>query len=68
MGLLSVSIWLPIVFGALILAAGSDQKAGLVRTLALLASLVSLAVTLPLIGGFDVTTAQMQYVEKALWI
>jgi NADH-quinone oxidoreductase subunit M len=68
MGLLSFSIWLPIVFGALILAVGSDQKAGLVRTLALLASLVSLAVTLPLIGGFDVSTAQMQFVEKSLWI
>ena len=55
MGLLSASIWLPIVFGALILAVGSDQKAGLVRTLALLASLVSLAVTLPLIGGCTTT-------------
>ena len=68
MGLLSVSIWLPIIFGALILAVGSDQKAGMVRTLALLASLVSLAVTLPLISGFDITTAQMQFVEKAPWI
>jgi NADH-quinone oxidoreductase subunit M len=68
MGLLSASIWLPIAFGSLILAFGSDQKAGVVRTAALMASLVSLAVTLPLIAGFDVTTADMQFVEKLSWI
>jgi NADH-quinone oxidoreductase subunit M len=68
MGLLSASIWLPIAFGSLILAFGSDQKAGVVRTAALMASLVSLAATLPLIAGFDVTTADMQFVEKLSWI
>jgi NADH-quinone oxidoreductase subunit M len=68
MGLLSASIWLPIVFGSLILAVGSDRQAGVVRAAALAASLVSLAVTLPLITGFDITTAQMQFVEKAVWI
>jgi len=68
MGLLSLSIWLPIAFGALILAVGDDRRAGMVRTLALVGALVSLAVTLPLIGGFDTTTAQMQFVEKAMWI
>ena len=69
MGLLSASIWLPIAFGVLLLAIGRDQSAGLVRTLALRRPrLVSLAVTLPLISGFDVTTAAMQFVEKASWI
>jgi NADH-quinone oxidoreductase subunit M len=68
MGLLSLSIWLPIAFGALILAVGRDSQAGLVRAMALVASLVSLAATLPLITGFDTTTAAMQFVEKAPWI
>ncbi len=68
MGLLSASIWLPIVIGALILAVGSDARAGMVRTMALVGSLVSLAVTIPLITGFDTSTAQMQFVEKAVWI
>lgn len=68
MGLLSASIWLPIVFGSLILAVGSDRRAGVVRAAALVASLISLAVTVPLITGFDISTAQMQFVEKAVWI
>ncbi len=68
MGLLSASIWLPIAIGVLILAVGSDARAGMVRTMALVGSLVSLAVTLPLITGFDTSTAQMQFVEKAAWI
>jgi NADH-quinone oxidoreductase subunit M len=68
MGLLSASIWLPIAFGALILAIGSDREANVVRAIALVASLISLAVTVPLITGFDVTTADMQFVEKFTWI
>ena len=68
MGLLSASIWLPIVIGALILAMGSDARAGMVRAVALVGALISLAVTLPLITGFDTSTAQMQFVEKAVWI
>jgi NADH-quinone oxidoreductase subunit M len=68
MGLLSASIWLPIAFGALILAVGSDRQAGAVRAAALVASLISLVATLPLITRFDVSTANMQFVEKFTWI
>ena len=68
MGLLSASIWLPIAFGALLLAVGRDQNAGLVRATALLGAILSFAVTLPLITGFDTSTAAMQFVEKSLWI
>jgi NADH-quinone oxidoreductase subunit M len=68
MGLLSASIWLPIAFGALLLAVGRDQNAGLVRATALLGAILSLLVTLPLITGFDTSTAAMQFVEKSLWI
>ena len=68
MGLLSASIWLPIVFGVLVLAVGNDREPAIARAVALVGALVSLAVTIPLITGFDVSTAQMQFVEKFAWI
>ena len=68
MGLLSFAIWLPIVAGIVLLAIGRDEYAGVVRWIALLAALASLLVTLPLIGGFDNTTAAMQFTEKFDWI
>jgi NADH-quinone oxidoreductase subunit M len=68
MGLLSIAIWLPIAFGALLLAVGRDQNAGVVRALALAGALLSLLVTLPLISGFDTSTSAMQFVEKVSWI
>jgi NADH-quinone oxidoreductase subunit M len=39
-----------------------------VRWIALIGSLVSLVVTLPLLGGFDNSTAALQFVEKSMWI
>ncbi len=68
MGLLSLAIWTPIVFGVLLLALGRDEHARAVRGLALVGALVGLAVTLPLYQGFDNGTAAAQFVEKALWI
>ncbi len=68
MGLLSASIWLPIAFGALLLAFGRDQHAGMVRFIALVGSILSFLVTLPLITGFDNSTAAMQFVELMPWI
>jgi NADH-quinone oxidoreductase subunit M len=66
--LLSVAIFLPIVSGLLLLAVGRDDQAGTARWIALLAALASLAVTLPLISGFDTATAAMQFVENQPWI
>ena len=68
MGLLSLAIWVPIAFGALLLAAGRDQNAGVVRMIALVGAIVSLLVTLPVISGFDGATAAMQFVEKSAWV
>jgi NADH-quinone oxidoreductase subunit M len=65
---LSLSIWLPILAGLIILAIGRDSRAGLVRVLALLGSIVSLLPTLPLISHFDNAAHGMQFVEKAAWI
>jgi NADH-quinone oxidoreductase subunit M len=68
MGLLSVAIWLPIAFGALLLAVGRDENAGTVRAIALVGAIASFLVTIPLITGFDNSTAAMQFVEKMPWI
>ncbi|WP_332815643.1 NADH-quinone oxidoreductase subunit M [Ramlibacter sp.] len=68
MGLLSLAIWTPIVFGAVLLALGRDEQARAVRWIALVGAIVSFLVTLPLYGGFRLGTAEMQFVEKAPWI
>jgi len=68
MGLLSLAIWTPIFFGAVLLALGRDDQARMVRWFALVGSIVSFLVTLPLYGGFDKSSAALQFVEKAPWI
>jgi NADH-quinone oxidoreductase subunit M len=68
MGLLSAAIWLPIAVGLLLFALGRDDRAAMVRWVALIGSVASLLVTLPLISGFDVATASMQFQENLPWI
>ena len=68
MGLLSIAIWLPVAFGVLLLAIGRDQNAGVVRAVALVGAVASFLVTLPLVTGFDRSTAAMQFTEKTAWI
>lgn len=51
--ILSTAIWLPIVFGLLTLLVGSDKNPAAARWVALIGSLLGLAVTIPLITGFD---------------
>jgi len=65
---LSLAIWIPIASGLLLLAAGSDRSAAVVRSIALAGSLLGLLVTLPLYTGFDTASAGLQFVEKAPWI
>ncbi|WP_175672593.1 NADH-quinone oxidoreductase subunit M [Burkholderia ambifaria] len=66
--ILSTAIWLPIVFGLLVLAVGNDKNPGTTRWVALIGSLLGLAVTIPLITDFDSSTAALQFVEKSTWI
>ena len=68
MGILSLAIFLPIVSGILLLALGRDEQAHAARWMALIAAIASFAVTLPLISGFDTTTAAFQFVENLAWI
>ncbi|MAF01165.1 MULTISPECIES: NADH-quinone oxidoreductase subunit M [unclassified Herbaspirillum] len=66
--ILSLAIWVPIVFGILVLALGRDSNPGLTRWLALFGSLVGLVVTFPLIQHFDPLAHGYQFVEKTPWI
>ena len=68
MGLLSLAIWVPIAFGTFLLLWGRAEHVRMVRWLALIGSLISFLVTLPLYQGFKLGTAAMQFVEKSSWI
>ncbi len=69
MGLLSLAIWTPVLFGVLLLAMGGDKRdVGAVRWLALIGSVAGLAVTVPLYTGFETGSAAMQFVERVLWV
>ncbi len=65
--ILSILIWLPITAGIAILLLG-DRQIGAGRWLALIASLVTLALTVPLWAHFDTATAALQFIEKLPWI
>jgi len=68
-GILSLTIWVPIVAGLLILATGGDDRnADGQRTLALIGAALGFAVSIPLWTGFDATTPAMQFEELAAWI
>ncbi|MBS0378826.1 MAG: NADH-quinone oxidoreductase subunit M [Proteobacteria bacterium] len=66
-GLLSILIWLPIAAGVVVLLLG-DRYVALVRWLALLASLATLALAVPLWMQFDAGTAALQFPEALSWI
>ena len=68
MAYLSLAIWIPIAFGVLLLAIGRDDQPQAARWIGLIGALIGFAVTLPLIGGFDTTTAAMQFQENIAWI
>ncbi len=64
--LLSLVIWLPIIGGLVVLAAGKNDV--LVRWLALIFSILTFVASLPLYTGFDSGTYQMQFVEQMPWV
>ena len=66
--ILSIAIWMPIVFGLVVLAIGSDRNPGPARWISLIGSVLSFIVTIPLITDFDSSTAALQFEEKANWI
>ena len=66
--LLSLAIWVPIAAGVLVLATGSDSRAGIARILAFIGSLAAFLVTLPLFTQFDRLNGGFQFTEFHSWI
>lgn len=69
-GLLSLLIWLPILGGLLVLALGRAGGAagGPGRVVALGISIFTFVLSIPLWTGFNLATADMQFVERLSWI
>lgn len=65
--LLSLVIWLPILFGLVVFATGGDRNAQLARWIALAGSTLGFLVAIPLYIGFDPSTSAMQFVEEHAW-
>ena len=67
LSLLSVLIWLPILGGGACLLLG-NARANAARWLGLAFALATLALSVPLLTGFDHANAGMQFVEQHAWI
>src|SRR5210317_243786 len=65
--LLSALIWLPIFGGAVLLWLG-EERGDAARVTALVVSLITFVISLPLFTGFERGTAAMQFVELRPWI
>ncbi len=66
--LLSLVIWLPILGAIPVLACSSDARAPLARWIALAVSLATFVISLFLYTDFNLTTHEMQFVERFAWI
>jgi NADH-quinone oxidoreductase subunit M len=64
--LLSLTIWIPLVAGVLVLAVGDRNPA--MRWIALAGAVLGFVVTLPLWTGFNAASSAMQFVEFHRWI
>jgi NADH-quinone oxidoreductase subunit M len=66
--ILSTLIWLPIIGAIAVLATGGDRNARIARWIALIFSVLSLALCIPLWLGFHSGDYHYQYTEFATWI
>ncbi|MET0089835.1 MAG: NADH-quinone oxidoreductase subunit M [Candidatus Thiodiazotropha sp.] len=65
--LLTLTIWLPIVGGFMVLASG-ERDVNATKWTALIIAILTFIVSLPLWFAFDTGTAEMQFVERVPWI
>lgn len=66
--LLNVLIWLPIMGGALVAFTGDDSKPNIARLTSLVIVLLTLALCIPLMAGFDMNTDALQFVDVMTWM
>jgi NADH-quinone oxidoreductase subunit M len=65
--ILTLTIWLPIIGGFMVLASG-DREANATKWTALIIAVLTFMVSLPLWFAFDSSTSAMQFVERVPWI
>ena len=66
--ILSLSIWVPVLAGIVVLAFGNDKTPNVTRWIALIGSLVAFAVTIPLYTHFNFADGGFQFQEGFRWI
>lgn len=66
--LLSLLIWVPMLGGVLAVAAGGDRHPKRARVIALITTLISWGLCIPLYLGFNTGTSAMQFTEFVPWI
>lgn len=65
--ILSLVIWLPIVFGIAVLATGNDRKANSARVISLIGAILGFIAAIPLYSNFNSASGTMQFVEHLVW-
>ncbi|MET0108596.1 MAG: NADH-quinone oxidoreductase subunit M [Candidatus Thiodiazotropha sp.] len=65
--ILSLTVWLPIIGGFMVLASG-DREANATKWTALIIAILTFIISLPLWFAFDSSTSSMQFVERVPWI
>ena len=66
--ILSFAIWVPVLAGILVLFTGNDSKPNATRWLALVGSIISFLVTIPLYTHFNFMDGGFQFQEGFSWI
>lgn len=66
--ILSILIWLPILGAIPVSILGSKKRDSQAQGLALLISIITFLLCIPLYFGFDTTTSAMQFTENFAWI
>jgi len=66
--LLSLVIWIPVLGGIAVLMAGSYVNSATARYVALVFSIISFVISIPLYTEFNAATAAMQFTELTPWI
>jgi NADH-quinone oxidoreductase subunit M len=65
--ILSATIWLPIIGGLMVIAIG-DKNSNNARWMSLAVAVMTFLVSLPLYSGFNPSSSEMQFVERAPWV
>lgn len=66
--LLNLLIWLPILGGIFVFMTGDDKNPNVSRYLSLFTVILTLLLCIPLMMGFDIGNANMQFVDDISWL